>query len=249
MAIKRPDAKKKLPPKEKPKMSSDHFTLYRHPAFYALLELDKNEKKKVKFVQQIEQFVRSSREYRSFLGYLKREASLTYCSVMGNLQEDALEQISLEIHHYPFTLFDITETVLNKYLMEEKGYTRLSIANEVMELHYALRVGLVPLTLTSHQLAHSGNVLIPLEHVFGDYDAFRTEYLPYMSEEAQERFNTHLKRASDRVKVEEMNRRILSVNPALFALPESVPNDALDDEDSPLENEEETEIDEDEIPF
>jgi hypothetical protein len=248
MAIKRPEAKKKLPPKEKPKLSADHFSLYRHPAFYALLELEVNEKKKVKFVQQIEAFVRSSREYRSFLGYLKREASLTYCSVMGNLQEDALEQISLEIHHYPFTLFDITETVLNKYLMEQKGFTRLSIANEVMELHYALRVGLVPLTLTSHQLAHSGNVLIPLEHVFGDYDAFRTEYLPYMSDEAQDRFNTHLKRASDRVKVEETNRRILSVNPALFALPESVPTDALDD-DSSDETKESTEVEEDDNPF
>lgn len=213
---------RKLTDKQKPKegktRDSGSYSLYGQPAFYALYNLDDNEKNRVKFIKTVESMVRTSHEYSGFLAYLKQEAKLTYCSIMNGLEEGDLKDITLEIHHYPYTLFDITEAVLNRALMNQHKFTRLSLANEVMNLHYSLKVGLVPLTLTMHQMAHSGNILVDLDHVFGDYRKFSSEYDLYLSEDAKGRYTHYFQRTKNKELIRQFNADKLSFNPKLFLL-------------------------------
>ena len=81
------------------------------------------------------------------------------------------------MHHEPFTLFDYVQVILNKYIDEGKEVRDLMIADEVMELHYANKVGLVPLSKTAHQIVHnSSKLLVPLNMVYGNYNEFVSEY-------------------------------------------------------------------------
>ena len=217
---------------EKPPLSHSHFKSYHTPGFYATLSLDENEKNRVRFIQSVESLVRTSHEYRAFLSYLKKEAELTYCSLMGTVSKDVLGDLSIEIHHYPVTLFDLVDTVLNRALNEGLPFTRLSLANEVVELHYALKVGLVPLTTTAHQLAHSGYVLIDPRHVFGDHEAFVKEYRMHIRDEAMDRYIGHIEKTKDLEFVKAQNSRMLELDDRLFVLPSPEEDEGSDvDED------------------
>ena len=204
--------------KEEKTRSSGHYALYGKPAFYTLFNLAENEKNRTKFIKVIESMVRSSHEYRAFLSYLKQEAKLTYCAIMNGLKDDDLKDITLEIHHYPYTLYDITEAVLDRHLMNNLDFTRLSLANEVMDLHFNLQVGLVPLTLTMHQMAHTGNILIDMDHVFGDYKTFSKNYELYLSDEAKGRYTHYYQRTKNKELVKQYNMDKLVINPKLFQL-------------------------------
>ena len=229
---------KKKDPKKVPE-KRDSFSIYGKPAFYALYNLENNEKNKTRFIKIIESFVRSSHEYRHFLAYLKQEAKLTYCAIMNGLGDENLEGVTLEIHHYPYTLYDITEAVLNRHLLNNLDFSRLSIANEVMSLHFNLQVGLVPLTLTMHQMAHTGNILIDMEHVFGDYKKFSKDYELFLSEEAKGRYMHYFQRTKNKELIKQFNMDKLMINPKLFQLPDNSKSE------SEAEEQDEDTIDED----
>ena len=89
------------------------------------------------------------------------------------------------MHHFPFTLYDLVCTTLNKYLTTYQPFSRLSIANEVMEAHYLGRVGIVPLTATFHQITHSGIKFLTKEDVHGNYEMYYKLYEDYVNEEAK----------------------------------------------------------------
>ena len=144
------------------------------------------EKDKIKFIKKIEMLCRSSLEYRDYIQYLKDYKDMRRCSVFSNLDIDKLSKLKLEIHHEPFTLYDIVNTVVNKYIMLEIPLKHLQIANEVLELHYKLMVGLIPLSLTVHDLFHDGRLFIPIQNVDGDIIKFVREYEDYMPPELKE---------------------------------------------------------------
>ena len=158
------------------------FALYRKPGFYETMELQDNDKSKEKFIKDIERYIRTSLEYRNYIKYLKSEAKLNYCMVMHKLPEDLANSLSIEMHHFPLTLYDIVETILDKYLKNNTSFTRLTIANEVMENHYLGRVGIVPLTISMHQLAHSGANFIAREDVYGKPELFCKEYETFLTD-------------------------------------------------------------------
>ena len=62
------------------------------------------------------------------------------------------------------------------------------IADEVMEKHFNNEVGLVPLSVTAHELVHNSTKLfLPLTVVYGNYSAFLDEYGPYVPDEVYEK--------------------------------------------------------------
>jgi hypothetical protein len=85
------------------------------------------------------------------------------------------------MHHYPLTLFDIT-SIITMHRINELGGIGIAeispflIAHDVMEAHYENTVGLIPLTKTVHELAHSGEIFIPLTMVFGNVRGFLKKY-------------------------------------------------------------------------
>ena len=133
-------------------------------------------KSEIKFIKKVETIIRSSLENKTFLSYLKEVVDMTHCSYFNNITNKGTKGISIHIHHEPFTLYDITQIVYEKWKAENKPISHLGIAEEVVKLHYQGRVGLIPLSSTVHSLVHAGKIFIPLQRVYGKYPLFVEEY-------------------------------------------------------------------------
>lgn len=190
------------------------MTAYGKSSFYAGLKLDVNPKTKSMFIKDIEKIIRTSLEYRNFIKFLKIEALLNYCTILNKLPDEIISKITIEMHHYPFTLYDLVEAVLNKHISDDLDYTRLSIANEVMEQHYFLKVGIVPLTKTMHELAHSKTIFVSTKNVFGNYKQFLNQYKYYIDNDKILTIE-HLETITDET-IAKYNKNTLEINPKLF---------------------------------
>lgn len=146
----------------------------------------KNNRDRVKFIKTCESLIRKSMEYKDYIKFLKNHMDMNKCLVLKGLNVENGKRYSIEIHHEPFTLFDIVETVLLKREYLGEGINPFLIADEVMELHYDEKIGLVPLSKTMHQLVHDDKIFIPLQLIYHKYDKFYDEYEPFMSERLKE---------------------------------------------------------------
>ena len=133
-----------------------------------------------RLVKKVELLVRKSPEMKYYIQYLKDELDLNKCYFYKNV---SLDDVSIELHHYPFTLFDISEIVCKKAIMDPANrgfFSTFKLAEEVVSLHYQNIVGLVPLSVTLHQLAHDGEIFIPVSAVFGDVKEFIRQYRDFI---------------------------------------------------------------------
>ena len=120
--------------------------------------LDDDDKAKTKFIKNVEKTVRSSVEYKKWLTFLKSTLSVDLsCYHTGNLPN----MCSLEIHHHPYTLFQLVDICM--YNMQDELYTVFDLAKNVMKLHFMNMVGFVPLCISSHENYHSQILDIPIE--------------------------------------------------------------------------------------
>jgi hypothetical protein len=145
-----------------------------------------NDRDRDKFVKRVEKLVRSSLEYRDYIQFLKEHVGLDSCIFFQNVTNGGPKKsrVSVEIHHEPFTLYDIVSTVVTKYQEEGLPINDLTIADEVMKLHYENKVGLVPLSKTAHQIVHNSvKLMVPLNMCYGQYSLFLEEYGDYVSED------------------------------------------------------------------
>lgn len=133
-----------------------------------------------KFIKSTEAIIRQSREYNDYLSLLKTNYNILN---FDNLQSHISDgDASIEIHHYPFTLYDIVDTVMTYHIIQKDKFTSFSLAKEIMDLHFQHKIGFVPLTITNHQLAHDEAIFISLKQVFGDWKAFYKQYESGVSE-------------------------------------------------------------------
>lgn len=135
-----------------------------------------------KFIKTCESVIRKSLEYKEYIRFLKENLNMNECIILSNLKSGNGKRYRIEIHHEPFTLFDIVETVISKRIENGESINPLNVADEVMDLHYSGLVGLVPLTITMHELVHKGRIFIPLQFIYHKYNEFFKEYEPYMNE-------------------------------------------------------------------
>lgn len=147
-------------------------------ADYYNVEILYEEKKRQKFINYIKKMVRRSYEYKTYIGFLKNELNLTKCTFLPMIDTKELKKVGIEFHHYPYTIHDIISIVLDERILVkgEKTISPFDIADEVMQLHYQNYIGLVPLTLTVHELVHSGKIFVNLKYVFGNYNKFVNLY-------------------------------------------------------------------------
>jgi len=146
------------------------------------LEDDKDLKK---FYTTIEKEVRGSFEYREMIQYLRNNYNMNECSFIKVSNKDNFN-IKIEIHHYPFTLYDIVLIVYRKRIYYQESLDVQMVAKEVTMLHYKLLVGLIPLSKTVHQLVHDGKLFIPVYNVLGRYRVFVDIYKPFCEPEQLE---------------------------------------------------------------
>ena len=145
--------------------------------FYKLKILDGKEFTKI--AKAIEKLIRTSEEYKTFIFNIFEDLNIHGCSILGNVGEDD-DLATIEIDHYPFTLYDIVAAVMNKHIETENKFNTFMIADEVMKLHYDMKVGIVPLSITMHQLRHSGKIFVNLKQVIGNYLQFARDYESYI---------------------------------------------------------------------
>lgn len=141
--------------------------------FYRTEVLDASEFTRI--IKAIERMVRSSEEYNTFIYHVHNELGLKTCAVLGAVGTDD-DNCTIEVDHYPFTLFDICSAVVNRYIRLHTPFNTMMAAHEVMKLHYDMKVGFTCLSKTLHELRHKGKVFINLKQVCGDFMAFAQEY-------------------------------------------------------------------------
>ena len=141
-----------------------------------------DEKDFKKYVLDIERSVRRSFEYRQFIRYIRDNMNMSRCSFLKDITNEETFNIKIEIHHYPFSLADIVQIVIRKRQYYNESLEVQMVSKEVMELHYKMVVGLIPLSETVHQLFHSGKLFIPSDVVMGRYNLFVDYYEPFIEE-------------------------------------------------------------------
>lgn len=127
-----------------------------------------------KFIKSIERQIRSSNEYKDYIHHLNATIGLDRCSVFGNITEE--DEVTLEFHHYPFTLYDIVEIVINDKVKKGEKFTSFDISQTVLDLHAKNLIGLVKLSKTAHELIHAGQIFVKLDSVFGKVNDFIEEF-------------------------------------------------------------------------
>lgn len=138
------------------------------------------------YVKDIEKEVRKSFEYRAFIRYLRENMDMNKCSFLKGVTNEETFDIKIEIHHYPFSLRDIVEIVIRKRTYYRESMELQMVAKEVMELHYKLLIGLIPLSETVHEVAHSGRLFIPIDKILGRYNIFLEYYEQFCDPEQLE---------------------------------------------------------------
>lgn len=136
-----------------------------------------------KYIQDVEREVRSSIEYKRAIRYLKDYMGMNESAFFDDISSEHDNKISIELHHSPFTLFDIALIVFNKRLYYGETLELQATSKEVTKLHYYLVVGLVALTKTEHELVHSSFLFVPANKVLGNYGKFIDYYKNFMTPE------------------------------------------------------------------
>lgn len=138
-----------------------------------------NAKQREKCVKSIEKYVRTSLEYKDLIKYLKDNMDMTQCAFFQNFDSHN-KKGRIEIHHEPYDLYTIVDIVMTKQEQEIGYIDELVVAEEVMRLHYEGCVGLIPLSITVHELVHDGKLIVPLNCVYGKFVEFTKRYYDYI---------------------------------------------------------------------
>lgn len=135
------------------------------------------------YIADLERTVRNSFEYRQLISYLKTTEGMDVCSFLDNVTSRDNTKVRIELHHSPLTLYDICMAVFKKRQHNKENININAVAEEVVWLHYAGWVGLIPLSETVHKMVHNQYIFIPTNVVRGNYQAFINAYYNYIDPE------------------------------------------------------------------
>lgn len=136
-------------------------------------------------IKNIESLIRSSYEYDKIVLLYKNVCNLDKSTYFPRF--NLRDGYKLELHHSPFTLFEIVQTICNKQLYTNGKFSDFSVAEETMLLHYENKIGLMPVDPTSHELIHSQSLTVHPSIPIGDWKLFIKEYSEYMEDSLLEK--------------------------------------------------------------
>lgn len=145
-----------------------------------------------RYIDSIEKICRKSREYRKYITFIRENMNMNQCSFLENVNNLETFKIKIEIHHEPFTLFDIVMIVYNKRLRCGEPLDNELVAKEVMMLHYSLLVGLIPLSETVHELVHNNYLFVPMDKVLGNVEQFYNLYYDYIPPDMKDLYESNI---------------------------------------------------------
>ena len=178
-----------------------------------------NEKDFKKYIDDVEKMVRSSREYREAVQYMRKYMDMNTSAFSKNINNIESNKIKIELHHTPFTLYDIALAVFNKRSRLGEPLDIELVAKEVAYIHYLLIVGLIPLSKTEHKLVHNQALFVPVDKVLGNYEKFIDMYEKDIPEDAMARYNTYVELTKNYNHQD--NTKVLEVSPTYLKLPGS----------------------------
>ena len=170
-----------------------------------------NETEMKRYMKELERTIRTSYEYQSMIRFLKNNMNMNQCAIYENVNNINAPGIKIEVHHSPFSLYDICNIVIQKRFQNYESLEIEAVAKEVMFLHYNLLVGLIPLSETVHDLVHNSILFIPIDKVFGYVKMFYDLYNPYMSVDIKASLNNILE-YSKYYNQDNSNMKILNTN-------------------------------------
>lgn len=141
-----------------------------------------------RFIKSVEKMIRTSREYKAYIELLRTNIhALNHDNIMSNI---TTADVDLEFHHYPFSLYDIIEIIILEHITKSEKFTSFQIAKEVMNLHFKHQIGIVPLTKTTHELSHSGNLFLSQRQIFGNYKQFMKDHASGISRDLKDKITS-----------------------------------------------------------
>jgi len=136
------------------------------------------------YIKNIEKLIRGSLEYKEWLQHIR-----TLGGWKCKISNVTLEQASIEIHHTPYTLYDLVEIIIYN---QSENFCTFSIAQQIMSLHFNDLVGWVSLTKTIHEQVHNENIILPFNILTGNFSKF--EYLYSIPIDITERINYRIEK-------------------------------------------------------
>ena len=152
------------------------------PILIPRLPVITTDKQRIKLIMTIERLIRQNIDYKDIITFMRKNINMDQCEFFENFKAGKRRGM-IEIHHAPFDLFSIVEVVMTK--MEKKlGYIdEYPVADEVLRMHYEGLIGLIPLSITCHQLVHDGKLIVPLNCVYGRFVEFTNRYYDELGED------------------------------------------------------------------
>lgn len=138
------------------------------------------DRQRKKMITRIERKCRSSMEYKDLIKYLRTNLHMDECAFLPNIKTGGRKNGLIQIHHSPFDLYTIADIVASKFEKENGYFNENLIAKEIMQLHYEGLIGLIPLTVTCHDLVHDGKLPVPLNCVYGRFIEFTQKYYEFI---------------------------------------------------------------------
>ncbi len=127
-----------------------------------------------KFVKNVENMVRTSKDYSAFVSWIKNVLGINFCQVFSKIYDT---DATIEMHHGPiFTLYDIVSVILNWFLNHGYKISTFRVANKVLEEHFALRVQVVMMTVTAHEGVHNRDIFNNFNQGIGNLNEFLKLY-------------------------------------------------------------------------
>lgn len=110
---------------------------------------------------------RHSKTYKNYKHYLY-SLGLNKCQLLGNVNTELGEKVTIEMHHNFLNIFDIT-LLITEHLLNTYGYvSTFDVVQRLKEEHKQNNIPIVMLSKTAHQLFHNADgIVLPARMCFG----------------------------------------------------------------------------------
>lgn len=148
---------------------------YASVCFYKDIDYFQDEVLYTKFVKNCERMIRTSKDYKVFISFIKNVLGFNFCMAQSQISD---KDATVEMHHGPiFTLYDITSVILNKFIKTGKKINSFRITDAVINEHFAMRVQVVMLAVTNHEAFHNRDLFLNVRQGIGNLTSFIDMYV------------------------------------------------------------------------